>query len=220
MPNDPYDTSMDDLTVSSLIARHIGPMLGPDAGTCYLCGRTVTNGHRRAPSSSFTAYADCVAGDVLCADCFACLSHWDCRGRSWMVTPDAFTPLTKESGPILRDALLSPPDGPYAIYVTAGRQKQGWLTLNRRVSTTRVAAMVGTDWTDRPVRIERAFTERRDPLIRRLREHKIPKAAMRLNDISPATWSKAIQEEWEDDLWMVAELAGDPRWEVLTHVCE
>lgn len=208
------------ITVSSLIARHIGSLPGPDTGTCYLCGVATTTGHRRSPSSSFTAYADCLAGDVICGDCFACLSHWDCRGRSWLVTEVSFSPLTKESGPILRDALLRPPDGPFAIYVTAGRQKQGWISLNRRLTYSRAAIMVGTDWTDRPVRIERAFVARHDPTLRRLREQKIPKAALRTNDISAATWAKAIAEEWEMDLWTVAELAGDPRWEVMTHVCE
>ena len=207
-------------TVSRLVARQIGALPGLDAGRCYLCGTDTDAGHRRAPSSSFTAYADCVAGDVLCEHCFACLSHWDCRGRSWLVTRDAFVPQTQESGPILRDALLDPPAPPYALYVTRGRQKQGWISLNRVVSPSRAAAMVGTDWTDRPVRIAVAWARQTDPLIRRLRARKAPKAVLREGAFSPATWSRAISEGWDADLWAATRLAGDPRWEVLCEVCE
>lgn len=208
------------ITVSELIARHIGTVPGPDAGTCFLCGNETDQGHRRAPSSSFTAYADCSTGAVICPACMAALSHWDCRGRSWLVTMDRFRPVTKDDKLILRDALLDPPEPPYAIYVTHGRQKQSWITLARRVSTSRSIAIVGTDWTDGPVRVDVTFARKHDPLLRRLRERKLPKAALRANALSPATWSRAIQEGWDDDLWQTNELAGDPRWEVMIDAWE
>lgn len=224
------------ITVSRLIARHAPtegkqPLSGHIAGRCYVCALDTDRGQRRAPSEAFTAWASCVAGDVLCPDCAATLSYRDVRMFSWLVTPDAFrvaigekaveTSAAKGKTRIavdLWDTLASPPEPPFAVYVTKGGQKQGWMSGVRQVATSRERIPVLTDWTDRPILLTRPDWDRFAPLIVRLRSYGIGRTAAGAGEYTPNQWSKAVQGGYIDDLLESQQYAGDPRYEVIAHV--
>lgn len=152
--------SSDDLTVSQLIARHAPtdarqPLSGDVPGICYICMLATEHGQRRAPSDAFTAWASCAVGDVLCPDCAATLSWRDVRMFSWLATPDGVRFEGRGDRGWLWDVLTDPPEPPYAVYVTQGGQKQGWIAGARQVATSRIATPISTDWTDRPVLLRR-----------------------------------------------------------------
>ena len=205
------------VTVSSLIASHIGPDPGHDAGTCYICGLATATGQRRAPSDTFTAWALCAQGDVLCPDCAACLQHRPVRFRPWLVTADHFRTVHKEDKGWLWEALMEPPEPPFAFYFTIGGQKQGWISGVRQIATSRDSYPVLTDWTDRPVLLRRADRERFAPLILALRAHGVSKRALQSCDFSAALWSKAIKEGWDRALRQALPFAGDPRWQIMVY---
>jgi hypothetical protein len=208
---------MDRPTVSSLIARQIGPVPGTDSGRCYICGTDTLTGQKRAPSDLFTAWALCGSGTVICPECAACLSARPVRMRSWMVTADAFRPQTSEDKGWLWDALMDPPEPPYAIYLTQGGQKQGWISGVRQVSLSRDTPVILTDWTDRPISLARAYREEAAPLILRLRAHGVSKRALIEGPSSTALMVKALKEGWADDLRAAQPYAGDPRWEAMAY---
>lgn len=203
------------IILTDLIAAHVGAHPGPDTGRCYVCGRETITGHRRPPSDLFTAWSSCQAGDVLCASCRACISLRPVRMFSWLVTADAFRPQTKDDKGWLWDVLVQPPEPPFAIYVTRGGQKQGWLTLTHAVSQSRQRYCVGTDWTDRPVLMDGVTNARIAPLIVAMRGRKIGKAALLAGDYSMKAYERAMTEGWLDDVMAAKGWAGDPRWEVL-----
>jgi hypothetical protein len=207
-----------DETLSQLIAHHLGARPGPDAGVCYVCGRAAVAGHRRPPSDLFTAWASCRAGDVLCAACLTCIADRRVRQRSWLVTADAFRPLTPNDKGWLWGALLSPPAPPYAFYTTRGGQKQGWLTLVDRVSRD-ATPVVGTDWTERPVVLDRAAREAIAPLLLSLRANEVSKRELLSGAPHVKTWTRAMDEGWEATLRKGMRWAGDPRWEVMVYAC-
>lgn len=209
---------MAEVTVSSLIARHIGPLPGETPGVCYICGIETAIGHPGAPSDLFTAWAACGRGDARCPDCAACLSHRAVRMRSWLVTETAFRPVTPDDKGWLWDALLSPPEPPYALYLTRGGQKQGWISGVRQVSLSRETPIVLTDWTDRPLSLPAWFRQQTAPVIASLRARKVSKRAL-VEGAGIALESRALAEGWRDELRDAAEWIGDPRWEAMVHAC-
>lgn len=188
---------------------------GPDAGTCYLCGRATGQGHAEAPSSSFTAWAQCFDGDVLCAACYGAIKKPSVRLNSWLATSGGVRFRTKEDKGWMWGALLSPPEPPFAIYMTRGGQKQGWITAIWRVSMSRQRFWVATDWLERPIQVERDWIHEQAPLLLRLRERKVSKDALRSGLFSIPAWPKALQDGWESDLRAAGQFAHDARWEVM-----
>lgn len=204
-------------TLSALLAGHLDRIGGATAGTCYVCGVRTETGHRGKPSGSFTAWAACVEGDVLCADCWACLRDRRVRGASWLVTEAALTLLTKDNPRVIWDALLDPPAGPYGIYLTRGRQKQGWIVAAGAANRSRARIVVATDWVDAPVTIDGATRDAMAPLLLRLRARQAPKAVLADAGGSFPWQAKATKEGWAADLDAARRYAGDPRWEVMVH---
>lgn len=207
-------------TVSHLIARHAPtegkqPLSGDVAGLCYICALPTERGQRRPPSEAFTAWASCAQGDVLCPDCAATLSYRDVRMFSWLVTPDSFRVEGRGDRDWLWDVLADPPEPPYALYVTKGGQKQGWISGVRQVATSRERTPILTDWTDRPIVLTRADWERWAPLVVRLRSYGIGRTAVETGEYTSAQWSKAVTLGYVDDLIDAQQYAGDPRWEVI-----
>lgn len=192
---------------------------GEAHGYCYLCRRETEHGHLEPPSDQFTAWATVYAGSVLCEWCYPVLHDRRFRSRSWLVTAAGVRFTEPGEDKIwLRDVILSPPEPPFALYLTRGGKKQGWISLVRYVSWSRERYWVGTDWLDRPVHLDRAWAAAHAPLAERLRQRGISRAALLTASYSPAVWKRAILEGWSSDLDATAALAGDPRWEVIVHV--
>jgi hypothetical protein len=119
----------------------------------------------------------------------------------------------------LREALFSPPEPPFAIYLTRGGKKQGWIGLMHCVTYSKDLLWIGTDWLDRPVSLERSYIESRLPLAVELRERRVPKSVLAQGSLSPKIYQRAVTEGWVDKLDKALTLACDPRWEVILHVC-
>ena len=197
-----------------LLAPHVEVHNGPDAGRCYLCGRDTPRGFREPPSDTFSAWAQCSAGDVLCPHCRAALKA-PTRRSSWLLTAERWRVTSAEDKGWMLRAMLDPPAPPTAWYLTRGRQKQGWLSIIWRVTEGREALWVGVDWQEAAVRLPVAWAREQAPLLRRMRERKVWKAALATGEYHAGHWSRAIQQGWEADLRAALALAKDPRWEVL-----
>lgn len=207
------------LSLSQLLAPHLdGVEAGRDAGTCYVCGLATDAGYRQSPSDNFTAWAQCSAGDVICPLCRALLRDRRFRARSWLATPHSLLVRSSETQEIFFQGLVSPPPPPVAAYVTRGGQRQGYLSIMRRVSHSPGQLWVGVDWAAAPVLITAAWAERAAPLLRSLRARGLSKAAL-LSGPTGRHWQQAIEEGWEEDLLAISELREDPRWEVLVIAC-
>lgn len=188
---------------------------GQDSGTCYVCGRVTEHGWAEAPSDNFTAWSQIYRGSVMCDQCRPVFKDRRFRQRSWLASPRGVEFADKERPTLLWDALLDPPEPPWTCYVTAGGQKQGWISLGLYVSTSRERYWVGTDWTDRPILLDRSWVRDQGPLLDRMRERKTPKQVLVDGQFSSGSWDRAMREGWESDIEAVRARIGDPRWEVV-----
>lgn len=214
---------MDRYTVPQLIAPHAPTegkqaLTGDVAGRCYICALDTEQGQRRPPSDMFTAWASCAQGDVLCPDCARTLNWRDVRMFSWLATPEGVRFEGRGDRQWLWDVLMDPPDPPFAVYVTQGGQKQGWISGARQVTTSVWSMAILTDWTDRPVILKDEDRLRYGDLILRLRGRKVSRKVLISGEAPPGLWAKAIKEGWGDDLRLALTYAGDPRWDVMVSV--
>lgn len=191
-----------------------GTLTGTDSGICYVCGRITDTGWEEAPSDNFTAWSQIYRGTVMCEECRPIFKDRQMRMRSWCLSRAGCELQTKDNPGMIWAYLLEPPEPPYAIYVTQGGQKQGWISLGRYVSTSRVSYWVGTDWTDRPVRMTVAHVRELAPLLARMRERKTPKQVLLDGQFSSGAYERAMREGWEEDIMLCRDQVGDPRWEV------
>ena len=185
---------------------------------CYVCGNATSVGHREAPSDVFTAWADIYSGDVLCEWCHGALHHRPHRMFSWMASLAGVRFQTKDDRGWLLDALLSPPDFPCAFYLTRGGQKQAWITLHRYVTHSQNTMWVGTDWTSRPVLINRAWIDWNLPLLRRVRGVGLSKQKLLSGQFTMKDLERAMLGGWMEDIDSCRRLVGNPKWEVLVYV--
>lgn len=192
---------------------------GPDAGTCYICGETTDTGHHKPPSDGFTAWATCVAGDVVCGGCWALLHDPRLRRYSWCASREGLQLVTKETRPEMYALLVSPPEPPFAWYLTQGGQKQSWLELTRRISDSRERFWVATDWAVRPVLVTTARLSELSPLLLRMRDRKVSKTALQTGGYRMSHYKSAAEGGWEDNLAACRVLVGDPTWEVMICAC-
>lgn len=205
-------------SLAPLLVGDVGaqePLPGTHHGTCYVCGRQTEHGWAEAPSDNFTAWSQIYRGTVMCERCRPIFKDRRFRQRSWVATTTGVQFADPEHRTLLWDTLREPPDPPFCVYVTAGGQKQGWISLGIYPSTSRDRYWVGTDWTDRPILIERAWVHDQAPLLDRMRERKTPKQVLLDGQFSSGSWDRAIREGWTDDIEAVLARVGDPRWEVV-----
>jgi hypothetical protein len=207
-----------DITLAALLAPHVPAAPGTVRGICYLCGGATDAGYAEPPSDNFTAWASCYGGAVLCPLCRAVLHDRRFRATSWLATTAGVRFATRDDRLWLWQALVDPPAPPFALYITRGAQKQGWLTLTRYVSTSQAHYWVGTDWTDRPVPCAQPWMVQHALLVTRLRERGLSKTALCDGAYTMKHYERAIAEGWRPDLDAARALAGDPRWQVLVHV--
>lgn len=205
------------LTLSRLINR---PNPGNTPGRCYLCGENTTAGHPGPPSDSFTAWSAVYAGSVICPYCITLVRDRQFRSRSWLATTDTVRFAQPGEGRSwLLEAVRHPPDPPFALYLTRNGKKQGWLTLQRYVSTSRQQFWVGTDWTERPVLLTQQDIARWVPLLDHLRTTRgLRTMQLWTGQFPTTTWQAAIRDGWVEELEQIRTYVGDPRWEVLVYV--
>lgn len=197
------------------------PCPTPHAGTCYLCGSETDAGWDEQPSSSFTAWASCYAGDVMCPGCYALVKDKSWHHSSWWAWCEGDKTQTlalwKDTGAQWFALLADPPPPPFACYITQGRRKHGELNIIRYVSESRTAYWVGTDWLTRPVYMQTDFAREWCSLVVRMRERKVSRVALAGGEYTMKHYETAIKQGWEADLEAARKLARDARWEVLVH---
>lgn len=212
-------------TLSRLVIRE--PLPGQDAGTCYICGEDTDSGHAGPPSDRFTAWAACTAGAVVCGYCWAMLKDQRFRSRSWVATLEGVN--FELSRADLRRALVEPPEPPFAVYVTFGGKKQGWLSLMRRVSTSRRWYWIGTDIWDFPVPADVTAVRRFTDLVDELRSRDVPRWLLQADPsvlprnhrlVHLKTIERAAREGWLERLEIARRERGNPLWEVVVRVSE
>lgn len=200
------------LTVSRLVGV---AELGSRAGRCRICAEVTTQGWAEVPSDTFTAWQQLYAGDVICEYCWAMLKDRRFRSRSWWATRDGLRFVDGDRS-WWWWWLREPPEPPFACYLTAGRQKQGWVAGVRYVATSRDRYPVLTDWTDRPVWMSRSWLADVAPLADRLRQRGLSRPALRAGP-SPRVVLRAHAEGWDTDLRALEAHLRDPRWEVCAY---
>lgn len=188
---------------------------GTDRGRCYVCSHETEHGWAEAPSDNFTAWAQIYPGTVMCEGCRPIFKDRRFRQRSWVAAGGSVAFSDKESPTMLWDVLCEPPEPPFAIYLTAGGQKQGWISLGRYPSRSRDRYWVGTDWGDKPVYLERSWVLEQSDLLGRMRERKTPKTVLLDGQFSSGAWERSMREGWQADIEAVLARVGDPRWEVV-----
>ena len=203
------------MTLSQMIDR---PTFGDASGVCYLCSAETMVGHAKDPSSSFTAWAQCFGGDVICEYCYSMLKDRRFRQRSWMATPGTVRYTTQDDREWLLPALLSPPEPPFAFYVTVSYKKQGWITLLNRVSYSGNHYWCGTDFADAAVAMHVDKIRDWSALLDVLREQKIPKSALVSGMYGPHHYRRAMDTGILPELERARLLAGNPAWEVVVNV--
>jgi len=192
-------------------------LAGDRAGRCVACGMDTTSGTPAQLPDTFTTAYKLYAGSVLCPHCAPLFREKSLRTHSWMASQAEFLYLGRTEW---LTALLEPPEPPFAIYLTLGRQKYGFLPLIRRVSTSRERYWLGTDWNESALLICRERLIDFLSLAKQLREHGVPKAQMLSAQFAPTTVAKALKEGWKALLGDAEQLRGDPHWEVMVYAVE
>ncbi len=190
---------------------------GPDSGMCYICGTQTESGWAQAPSEAFTAWASVYGGNVMCPACRPLVKRGEFRHRSWLATQAGVEFTEKGKREFIWQALLSPPEPPFAIYLTRAGQKQGALGLLRYVSESQERYWVGVEWLDRPVLMEREVAIAHAELVEKLRARKLPKAVLLSGQYGANHYKRALEEDWIEDLDEARRWVGNPQWEVIIH---
>lgn len=134
MPASPYNTLGKLLNI---------PAQGNTTGVCALCGEHSNQAHPARLPDTFTAAYKLYAGDAICEYCYPLLKNRDLCFNSWIATRAGLRTLARAEWLAV---LTEPPQPPFAIYLTVGRRKQGYLALLRKVSTDRDHYWLATDW--------------------------------------------------------------------------
>jgi len=212
------------ITLTRLLSQGgaIKPFPGSTPGICYLCGLATEEGYGEKPSGNFTAWAQCYHGTVLCPECYAALKTPALRRSSWIAIPEQIIYLRDIDEPraLLRQVFIEPPDRPYAIYLTRGGQKQGWLSLLRYVNQGAQHFWVGVDWRDRPILLSPEYAVWALGLLGQLRP-KISKAKLwGEEEYGVADYAYASEAGLLDVLECAVKQRGDPRWEVMIYAAD
>ena len=203
------------MTLSELLPTEF-VAYGDHAGICAACGKTAQRAHPYSMPDTFTAAYKLYIGDALCPRCFALFKTKSLRTRSWVLTPNNLRHIERKEW--LR-ALLEPPEPPFALYLTLGGKKYGFLSLIHRVSLNRDRYWLATDWHETALYMQRSRLYELAALAQSLRERGVPKTQL-LTEPSPTTLAKAVKEGWEGLLQQARAQQGDPHWEVIVYAAD
>jgi len=190
---------------------------GDCTGKCIACGRQTARGVPARLPDTFTAAYKLYNGSTLCECCAPLFKERSFRNRSWVASQTEFRYIQR--GEWLT-TLTEPPEPPFAIYLTLGGQKYGYLPLIRRISTNRDRYWLATDWQESPLLIHRAQLAELIPIAQQLRARGVPKTQLLTAQFSPTIVAKAIKEGWEALLGTIEQLGGNPTWEVTVYAVD
>jgi CRISPR type IV-associated protein Csf1 len=202
--------SLSDLICS---ARAIDPPKGNLPGICVFCGHSTEHGHKPSFSDSFCNAPLLSGGSVVCPACKHMSGGKTYRNSMWMVSEHEFRFFKREHA---RQILLTPPEPPFAIYLTRTYKKTGWQAMMRLgcVNESRERFLVGFDYDTILVDVERLKDHL--TLVDELRAKDIHKPELESGHLSP----RALQKLDLDITLMnrLKELAGDPLWTLAVYV--
>lgn len=202
-------------SITHLACKYATP--GEVSGRCTLCGASTDTGYNMPFSEKFTQYSTLYDGDCVCQYCYAFLKEQGFRRRSWVATESTVVFLKRSE---LMHYLLTPPNPPFAIYITQSGQRMGWLSNIRAVSYSQQRFYILTDFVDTVFVNDIKAVHVRAKLVTQLRERKVPKGQLRTGEYSMSTYKKAMNGGWENLLDIAREYAGEQLWEVLVYVAE
>lgn len=191
-------------------------VLGDKEGYCCICGDKTQNGHTISFSNNFTGYSFLAHGDCICPRCYAFFKNQDFRKKCWIATQKEILFVGRHE---CEKYLLSPPEPPFAIYITKSHQRQGWLSGLQYVSFSKEYFYILTDFVDVVVadleKIKQLYS-----LIQELRGKKISKEQFKSGEFSMYIYKKAIQEGWDKLLTEAKKYIKKPLWEVMLYVAK
>ena len=190
---------------------------GDCTGKCIACGRQTARGVPARLPDTFTAAYKLYNGSTLCECCAPLFKERSLRNRSWVASQTEFRYIQR--GEWLT-TLTEPPEPPFAIYLTLGGQKYGYLSLIRRISANRDRFWLATDWHESPLLIHRAQLAELIPIAQQLRTHGVPKTQLLTAQFSPNVVAKAVKEGWDAMLGAIEQLRGNPTWEVVVYAVD
>jgi len=195
-----------DITLSELIcnARDINPDVGDILGNCIFCGRYTYAGFPAKLKENFTAYEYLQSGEVLCPQCYHMYNENEYRKSMWYVTQDTFQKIKRDN---VKSLLLSPPEPPFAIYLTKTYKKQGWISLMNRVNFNRNSFILGFDYD--VITVTPKIHEYNDA-IEKLVEQKVTKQELLTGHFKPHRYDKIDH----GIIRTVQKNIGNPLWEV------
>lgn len=134
-------------------ARNIDPLRGDTAGQCLICSRITVDGHPPRLSKTFmdsSLFLRPPEGthSNICWSCWHMLHVREYRWHSWLVIPGSFRFLSRAEARGVLDELPAPP---FALYLTIGHRKHGWLRVRIAESTSKIPLTVDETlyWLDR-----------------------------------------------------------------------
>lgn len=186
-------------------------------GTCYICGAQTEHGWAEPPSGKFTDFSGCYGGTVHCERCRVILKDPHFRQASWLMTRDGMRLGSKDNRQFLWDALVSPPDGPWAIYQTVSFKKQGWLSIASAVNESRQTYRIATDWLGSAITIRANYVARYAPVITALRDAQVTKASLCSGQWTMLDYNRAMGAGLEAEYMTAVRYANAPDWVVMVN---
>jgi len=180
------------------------PSPGNVGGKCIVCGRMTKSGHRIDFSDNFTMWALLQEGDCICEHCYTLCRDQKYRRKSWVATKDGIKFLEKKD---LLSTLLSPPNPPFAIYITKSGKKQGFLLLVKRPSLSRDRFFIAFE--DSLVWVDRKKLEEMVAVAEAARKLKFRKSDL----LDPSTKCWVHRDLCEK----IVEFRKNPLWEVVVY---
>lgn len=227
-------------------ARNIVPPEGDLAGQCVFCGRFTESGRPAAMSPDFTNAPQLSGGDVICPYCQHMQSAEIpgtkqsagklYRANMWVASLEGMAvvrfPRKEKEGQAERrdmsavftlgemtprEALLEPPEPPFAIYLTRTWKKSGWQSMVRAgggVSMSRAVFLCGFDYD--PVMVDRKLLAEYLAEIDGLREQKVSKTELSSGQLGIRSLERIHFDE--NVVRRLRDVASDPLWSLAVYV--
>lgn len=190
------------------------PATGTIEGTCCVCGKETKQGFKNPFSDNFAGYSYLTHGNCTCPHCCGFFKNQDFRKRSWVATNNSVTFLKRAE--ILK-AVLDPPAPPFAIYITQGGKRQGWLSGLKLVNYGRENFYIFTDFVD-TVYTSRLQAQSMSDMISELRKNKVGKTQLITGEYAMHVYKKAIEGGWHHLIEQARTHTKKPLWEVMVYL--
>ena len=183
-------------------------------GKCIYCGKMSKIGLKIGLSNTFTAYSQLFNGNLICEYCWEFIKTNTFRSRSWIATQDKVNHLKRLE---ILNYLLNPPKPPFAIYITKGGKKQGWMGNLFLVNYNSINYWIITDWSG-AIYANKEIIKIYSEMIKKLREVKISKTSLTSGSPAMKDYERAIKNGLENEIKQSIKEAKNPLWEVIVYV--